>query len=90
MPVPTTPAYITTVGPDRTIVLPAEMAEGTTIAVIVLPDSSEPADNLARKARFEATLNAIRAASVTENSPPAISDEQLNVLIKKARRTSST
>jgi len=35
MPATTTPAYITTIGPDRTIVLPDEMAVGATVAVVL-------------------------------------------------------
>jgi len=40
-------------------------------------------DDSARKARFEATLNAINKASKVENAP-AVSDEELNRLIKEA------
>lgn len=83
-----TPAYITTIRPDRTIVLPDEMAVGATVAVVVLPSISEP-DSVARKQRFEATLSAISSAAKVENAP-SISDEQLNELIKKAIKISTT
>ena len=87
MPATITSAYITTVRPDRTIVLPDEMAVGTTVAVVVLPSVSEQ-DDAARRERFEATLGAIDDAPNAENASP-ISDEQLNKLIKKAIRSSN-
>jgi hypothetical protein len=77
-----TPAYITTIRPDRTIVLPDEMAVGATVAVVVLPSISE-SDSAAREARFEAILSAISNASNVENAA-SISDKQSNELIKKA------
>ena len=88
MPATITPAYITTIRPDRTIVLPDEMAVGATVAVVILPAASEP-DSTARKERFEATLSAINSASRAGN-PPSISDEELNELIKKAIQNSTT
>ncbi len=85
MPATVTSAYITTVRPDRTIVLPDEMAVGTTVAVVVLPSASEP-DDARRRERFEATLSAVRNAS-KEKDVPSISNEQLDRLIKKALRS---
>ena len=87
MPATITPAYITTIRPDRTIILPDEMAVGATVAVVILPPISEPA-SLERKERFEATLRAINNASNVENAP-SISDEQLNKLIKEAIKNST-
>jgi hypothetical protein len=87
MPATITPAYITTIRPDRTIVVPDEMAVGATVAVVILPSMSEP-NNPERKERFEATLRAINNASTVENAPP-ISDEQLNKLIKEAIKRST-
>lgn len=88
MSVATIPAYITTVRPDRTIVLPEEMIVGAAVAVVALPTKAEQ-DDTARQVRFETTLNAINNASAVGNDAP-ISDEQLNVLIRKARRSSTT
>ncbi|MCB9077856.1 MAG: hypothetical protein H6631_09710 [Anaerolineaceae bacterium] len=82
-----TAAYITTVRPDHTIVLPEEMAVGSTVAVVVLPPPSE-ADDAARRDRFNATLNAVSRVSSDEKAS-TISDEQLSILIKKAIRDSS-
>jgi hypothetical protein len=87
MPAKLTSAYITTVGSDRTIVLPEEIAVGTTVAIVALPLSAEQ-DEAARKARFAATIEAINHAAEAENASP-ISDEQLNELIKKATRSST-
>lgn len=84
-----TSAYITTVGPDRTIVLPPEMPVGMTVAVVVVPsDTSEPEDE-ARRARFEATVSAIRAASASSTVEPPISDDELTTLVERARKTRS-
>jgi len=85
MALETTSAYITTVGSDHTIVLPAEMPVGATVAVIVVPTSTTSVDDAARRARFAETLSAIRAASARE-TPPAISDDDLDALIEKARK----
>ena len=87
MPATITSAYMTTVRPDRTIVLPEEMAVGTTVAVVVLPAESEQ-DDAARRERFETTLGAISNASNVE-SASSISDEQLDKLIKRASKNST-
>ncbi|MCK6630452.1 MAG: hypothetical protein L6R45_35435 [Anaerolineae bacterium] len=84
MTIETTPAYITTVGPDHTIVLPDDIAVGATVAVVLM--SNVPGDDEGRQARFAATLAAIRAASIGEGPLPSIADEDLEVLVKKARR----
>ena len=85
MTLETTQAYITTVGPDHTVVLPDNIEVGTTVAVIVM--SNVPKDD-ERQARFVATLAAIRAASATTASLPPISDADLEDLIQKARQSS--
>jgi hypothetical protein len=87
MPATITPAYITTLRPDRTIVLPDNIAIGATVAVVILPPIAEP-DSPERQERFEATLSAIRSASNVANAP-SISDEQLNQLIKAAIKHST-
>jgi hypothetical protein len=87
MPTTITSAYITTVRPDRTIVLPDEMAVGATVAVVVVPSISEP-DEAARSERFKATLDAINHAAKAE-VVPIISEEKLNKLIKKVIRNST-
>ncbi len=82
----TTPAYITTVGPDRTITLPEDMDAGTVVAVVVMSPLHWPEES--RQKRFETTLTAIRAAS-TETSP-SITDTELSQLIKQARKSATT
>jgi hypothetical protein len=79
-----TDAYITTIGDDHQIKLPGNMPVGAKVAVILVP--SDTPDEASRQARFRATLNAIRAASQLE-SPSPISDDDLNVLIRKARKS---
>ena len=80
----TTQAYIATVGPDHTIVLPEDIAVGSTVVVVLMSNPSEH-DN-ERRARFAATLEAIRAASAADISDPTITDTDLEALIKKARQ----
>jgi hypothetical protein len=86
MTLETTQAYITTVGPDRTVVVPDDIAVGSTVAVVLM--SSTPGAEAKRQARFAATLAAIRAASASETTPSTVTDAELEVLINKARRAS--
>ena len=86
MAIEMTPTYVATVRPDHTIVLPAEMPVGATVMVIVVPSTPTALENdPARAARFEATLAAIKAAMENPTSSlPA--DEELKVLVDKARK----
>jgi hypothetical protein len=89
MAVELTQAHIAHIQPDHTIVLPEEMPVGATVAVIVLPVPVAPPDEeAARRARFEATLAAIRAA-MSESAAPPPSEAELEALIEKARHTPS-
>jgi hypothetical protein len=88
MPLTSIPAYVATVGEDHTVVLPDEIPVGSKVTITVIPYSvPNELDEQARRARFEATLAAIREASTTETTPLAISDTELDVLIKKARKS---
>jgi hypothetical protein len=78
----TTQAYIATVGPDHTIVLPEDIAVGSTVVVVLL--ATPPEDDPLRQARFMATREAIRAATAIEVSQPDVTDTDLEALIKKA------
>jgi hypothetical protein len=89
MTITTTPAYIATVGDDHTVVLPEEIPVGARVTITVIPSVSDQQDGEARSARFSATLAAIQAASA-RTTPPAISDAELDTLIKKARKTSQS
>ena len=87
MSLTSTPAYVATVGEDHTIVLPEEIPVGAQVTITVIPSSvPDPHDGGTRRARFEETLAAIHAASTVETTPPAISDAELDALIKKARK----
>jgi hypothetical protein len=86
MTVELTPTYIATVRPDHTIVLPEEMPVGATVMVIVVPPKTAPENDPARKARFEATLAAIREA-MRNPVPNLPDDEALKALVDKARKT---
>jgi hypothetical protein len=87
MPLTSTPAYIATVGEDRTIVLPAEIPIGAQVIITVVPAVQNQSDDQAYSTPFATTLAAIRAAA-NMPTPPAISDAELDALIKKARRAS--
>jgi hypothetical protein len=78
----TTQVYIATVGPDHTIVLPEDIAVGSTVVVVLL--STPPEYDPHRQARFMATIEAIRAAMAIETSPLDIANTDLEALIKKA------
>ena len=90
MAIELTPAYVATVRPDHTVVLPEEMPIGSTVMVIVLPSKAvAPENDPTRAARFEATLAAVKAAM--ENpipNPPT--DEELKAMVEKARKASAT
>ncbi len=86
MAIEMTSVYFTTVGSDRTIVLPDEMPVGATVAVIIMPTGASQADDAARRARFAETLSAIRAASAQEAAQSEIADGDLDALIETARK----
>lgn len=88
MPLTTIPAYITIVGPDHTIVLPEEIPIGAQVTITVLPPTSSLQNDESRSTRFAETLAAIQTASSARISPPAISDAELDALIKEARKAS--
>jgi hypothetical protein len=62
----TAAAYMLTVGHNHTIELPQEAPVGAMVAVIVMPNEQAEA---ARRARFAATLEAIRKASRQTKTP---------------------
>jgi hypothetical protein len=62
----TTAAYMITVESNHTIRLPKEVSVGAMVAVIVMPNEQAEA---ARRARFAATLEAIRKASRQTKTP---------------------
>ncbi len=88
MAVELTPTYIATVRPDHTIVLPEEMPVGAMVMVIVVPPKTAPENDPARKARFDATLAAIKEA-MRNPIPDLPGDEALKGLVDKARKTPS-
>ncbi len=87
MSVELTPAYVATVRPDHTIILPEEMPVGAQVMVILVPPKAVALESdPARAARFAATLAVIKAAM--ENPIPDLpTDEELRTLVDKARKT---
>ncbi len=83
-----TTAYVATVGPDHTIILPNDVPVGATIAVIVMPPTIVGSDgDEARRARFAETLAATRAAMADEALQPTLSDAEVDELVERARKT---
>jgi len=89
MTIELTPTYIATVRSDHTIVLPEEMPVGAKVMVIVVPEEKPVSENeAARKARFEATLTALKAAM--ENPIGDLpTDGELEGLVGRVRKTAS-
>jgi hypothetical protein len=84
------PLLVTTVGNDRTIVLPDSVPSGATIGIVIL--TSPPERQLTRKERFKAALAEIEAAIThSQREPIALpSDGDFDALIERARKEPST
>lgn len=80
------PLLVTTVGDDRTIVLPASVPRGATIGIVIL--SNTPKRKLTRKERFKAALAEIEAAIIRSQREPITlpADAEFNALIERARK----
>jgi hypothetical protein len=80
------PLLVTTVGDDRTIVLPESVPSGSQIGIVIL--STTPKPPLTRKERFKAALAEIEAAiNHRESAPIALpSDVEFDALIERARK----
>ncbi|MFZ4655472.1 MAG: hypothetical protein ACOYNY_00570 [Caldilineaceae bacterium] len=82
----TTAAYISTVRPDHTVVLPSNVPIGAKVAIVIMsPDESNITEK-ARHARFQKMLDAIKAATAAGFTPPALSDAEIDARIERARR----
>jgi hypothetical protein len=81
---------VTTIGEDRTLVLPDSIPGGATIGIIVL--SNVPRRQLTRKERFQAALAEIEAAIIRGKHDPIQlpSDAELNALVERARKEPRT
>lgn len=84
-----TPAFVTIVAADHTVVVPDDVPVGATIAIIVVPFTTKANDD-ARRARFADTLSAIRLAMKHESSTASPSDHELDMLVEKARKAPRT
>lgn len=80
------PLLVTTVGDDRTIVLPDSVPSGATTGIVVL--ANPPQAKLTRKGRFKAALTEIEAALVrSRHEPRPLPDQaEFNALIERARK----
>lgn len=78
-------AFVSTVNPDRTIVLPDAIPVGAKVAVVVLTSEELDEEETARNLRFEIVMDSIRTAINSGFEPPEISDKELKKLINEAR-----
>jgi hypothetical protein len=80
------PLLVTTVGDDRTIVLPDSIPSGAQIGIVLL--SSGQDELRTRKERFKAALAEIEAAILhSQREPiPFPSDAEFDDLIERARK----
>ncbi len=86
MSVSTTPAYSGTVSEGHTVRIPAEVPIGARVAILLLPSEAVDEREFERKEKFESVMAAIRAAIAAGYTPPAISDEELDARIRRARQ----
>ncbi len=82
------PLLVTTVGNDRTLVLPDSVPTGATIGIVVLTETSSR--HLSRKECFKAALAEIEVAMLhsQQNPLPMPADTEFDALIKRARKES--
>ena len=86
----TTAAYISTVRPDHTVILPSDVPVGSKVAVVIMsPDENSTAEK-ARQARFQKMLDAIKAATAAGFTPPALSDAEIDARIERARHATKS
>lgn len=77
---------VTTVGDDRTIVLPASIPSGATIGIVLLSNGGKHKSS--RKERFKAALAEIETAIIRSQSEPIAlpSAAELTALVEHARK----
>jgi hypothetical protein len=77
---------VTTVGADRTIILPDSVPGGATIGIVVL--SNAPKRKQSRKERFKAALTEIETAIGRSHHTPTVAptDAELSALVERARK----
>ena len=81
---------VTTVGDDRTIVLPDSVPSGSTVGIFVLPKRGK--QKLNRKERFKAALVEIEAAITHSQHEPITlpSAAELTALVERARKETTS
>lgn len=89
MSISTTPAYIGTVGEGHVVSVPSEVPVGSKVAILLLPETVEEQE-AGRKERFASVLSAIGSAIAAGYTTPAVSDDELDALIRRARQQKSS
>ena len=82
----TTSAYVSTVGADRTIVLPESVPVGAKVAVVLLPADEKVDESETRSARFQIVMDAIQAAMDSHFATREVTEPELKQLIGEARQ----
>ena len=82
----TTSAYVSTVGADRTIVLPESVPVGAKVAVVLLPDDETVGGGDARSMRFQIVMDSIQAAMDSHFATREVTEAELKQLIYEARQ----
>lgn len=69
------------------MVLPTDVPIGSKVAVVIMSPGEGKQAEKARQARFQKVLDAIKAATEAGFTPPAISDEEIDARIERARHS---
>ena len=81
-----TSAYVSTVGADRTIVLPEGVPIDVKIAVALLPDDETVGGGEARSTRFQIVMDGIQSAMDSHFAMREVTEAELKQLIYEARQ----
>lgn len=77
--------FTSTVGPNHTIILPDSIPVGAKVTITVSASSGGIDPEESRSIRFERVMDALRKAMAEGFTAPAISNNELKALIKRAR-----
>lgn len=81
------PTFVSVVDPDRTVKAPPGVAIGAQVLVVPMPSMAELFHDAARRARFATTRRTIREAMQADTDAPALSDEAVVSLVRRARQS---
>lgn len=85
---PTT--VVAVVEPDHTVKAPPGLEVGAKVLLIPVPSLTELLQDTDRRARFNATRRAIQNAIAADTGTPALSDDAIVSLVRRARQAPYT